>query len=703
MTPVAEVDRTYWETLFQPVIDAGSISGNAVGLRPQQTILGQSVIDAFATKTPLVAESPTGTGKSLGYLIPLIHAVSGEDNEKRGIVSTETIALQDQIALKDLPFLESIYPDFTYKLLKGRSNYVCLENADYNSRGNTQLIALVKQLQMHVSRLGDGEKRDVEKILGREIDDKTWSFIAGSMQFCGENSCDISKCFSTRARAAAGTADIVVINHALLQAHIDSGYALLGQIDYAVIDEAHSLEQVLVSGWTESISEWELTEKHGAITKGLDKSRRGVDVDPSLMYATETALDAIHVSLASVLNFYGTLYKDQEWRNLSEALSEKTVFGNVDARTLKAMEKFEVDIPHDLTKAAKTLEQVKKHLERAVHAFEDQDIKGRRELKKGLTATKHLLEFCELVTSSLKTKDGVVVDYGVPYGVIVDGFERRNGDAGVRIRTVPLDISSKLAQLWTLVSPVLISATLTDLTDGSFKYLTASLGYPEHEVIQTGSPFDYQLQQRTYITQATEPVVDVIGARYSFDELVDLIEHASGRTLVLFTSRKEMDDAADRLYQLQARGEFNWPILVQSKDANKQKLVNEFRTVKHSVLLASKGMMTGVDFPGDTCSLVVLVKFPLPRYDVVCRQQMAWWLRRGFGRWYEREALTVFQQAAGRLIRTGTDRGVVAILDQRVVNPGERVFQTARVGVTALGSSVIRTPLEVQAFLGETA
>ena len=205
-----------------------------------------------------------------------------------------------------------------------------------------------------------------------------------------------------------------------------------------------------------------------------------------------------------------------------------------------------------------------------------------------------------------------------------------------------------------------------------------------------------------YITPADRPIVDTVErAQYSFEELVDLINAATGRTLVLFTARAEMDDCVERLRDLPAAGGFPWPLLVQEPGIDKQELIDSFKTDTHSVLVGSKSFFTGIDIPGEALSLVVLAKFPLPKFDVLCRRQIEHWRKRKFPKWYEREALQVFAQSAGRLIRTSGDHGLVAILDQRVTRAGENVFKTAKLGVDALGSGVIRSTEDVRKFLAD--
>lgn len=694
-----------WTELFQPVVKKAESDGRTLVPRIEQELLGQGIIDAFETKRSLVAEAKTGTGKSFAALVPIIDAIKKSPGT-RAVISTETIALQNQYITKDLPFLHSVYGGFKYCVLKGRSNYFCTDHAKLSSQANQKIAGIVSRILPILDSLGNGEKGDVERRLKTTFDAHTWSMISGSTYFCNDNDCGPQTCFAMRARAKALDSDIVVANHAILQVDTEmrdgqfDSDGLLGQFEYLIVDEAHTLESVLIDSWTESISGWELQELGGAVSKGFDKAT-GVKQAPITMgYDVQEALDGLDFVLDSTRQFYEAINPHEDWKRVSTALCEKRVYGTPEPRVSVAMENFEVEAPKRLARVLRVLADVQGYLRGAAEIMEEQNIKGRRPVKKGARAAKQLQVFCETVQKSMKTRDGFVMLYGVPHVIVVDGYEKRDGSHGIRIRTVPLDVSARAAVIWAGHTNVLLSATMTDPTDGTFHYAAQSLGFPDHADLQTGSPFDYAKQQKVYITPANQPTVEELAhAQYSFEEMVELINAASGRSLVLFTAKSELEDCAEKLLRLRAMGEFTWPVLIQDKDSDKQKLVEEFRDNPHSVLVGSKSFFTGVDFPGDTCSLVIICKFPLPRFDEVCRQQIKWWATRGFPRWYEREALQVFLQASGRLIRTGDDRGVIAVLDQRVTRSDERVYHTARIGVEALGSEVIRGTEDVRQFL----
>lgn len=695
-----------WDEIFAPVLALGRES------REGQAILGNAMIYALENKTSLMGEFATGTGKSFGALVPIIDKViaSKKDGKMfRGVVSTETITLQTQLVDKDLPFLATLYSGFSYRKLMGRSNYVCFNAAKIAARGNLAMYGLYEKLYKYRGNLEEGELADAERVLGFEIDGDTWSFLSGSADFCGDNQCDPSECFSSRARKLALSADIVVVNHALLAVHTEmvmgdaEGEGLLGIIDALVVDEGHQLEPVLVSQWTKSIADWELQSMSGSITTALDLSKSfykhgltGVAVD---------ALDDAQKALNGIMDFFVRYhhYYKEDWRGSEAALCSKTIAPGAPTGLLDAMLYFEDEIPGILENTIETLKKVDAAFKPIKEAIAEKKPKGvSRKVNKGHRAVRDLIEIFTILAQAIPTKDGIVQNYGY-YGALVNGWERKTGEKGMTLRFVPLDISPKSANIWKLVdTPVMLSATLTDLTDGSFKYARTCVAFPAGAELRVASPFDMAQQQLVYITPAQLPKIDqeVRGAQFSFDELVNLLKASRGRSLVLFTSRAELDWTAQRLKMYQKLSkDLPYNVYVQERDSNKSKLMESFKNDVDSILLATKSFFVGIDVPGESLSSVIICKYPLPRFSPECRQQIAHWRSRGFPNWYQRESLTTFQQAAGRLIRSSGCKGVVALLDQRAYHQGEKVFATAQIGVNALGSPYTLDINYVEEFL----
>lgn len=699
-----------WDEIFSPVLALGRES------REGQTILGNAVIKAIETKSSLLAQASTGTGKSLAALVPIIDYIrSAKKQHKvfRAAISTETITLQTQIVEKDLPFLATVYPGFTFSKLMGRSNYICFNAAKLACVGNNYAYKLYEKLYKYRGSLGTGELADAERVLKMEIPPDLWGFFAGSANFCSDNQCSDEECFSTLARNKALQSDIVVVNHAILGVSAEKtdsdplAESMYGDINVLVVDEGHQLEPVLVSQWTKELSDWELHQMSDSILIGID-SAKSINEDYSIGDKAFYAMEETGEILSSILTFFHrfvTQYGD-DWKNSETALCPKSIGFGADPGLIHAMRDFEEETPKRITSVLESLVFLEKYLAQSKEIQLDVKAKGvSRKINKGLRACKDLAEILKIISLALQTEDGIVENYGF-YGALVNGWYRKNGDKGMTIRLVPLDVSSKAKRLWERQpTNILISATLTDLTDGSFNYARKCVAFPEGPELNVGTPFQLATQQLIYTSPAHYPVEEIPSsygntkAQFSFNELYGLLQASKGRALVLFTSRAELDWTAQQLRQKYATGEFPYRVLVQEKDCNKSKLMEDFKKDTSSVLIATKSFFVGVDVPGESLSLVVICKYPLPRFSAECRQQIKHWKGRGFHRWYERESLTVFQQAAGRLIRSSGCKGVVALIDQRVCDTGTSVHKTAKIGINALGSPYTWDIQDVAKFL----
>ena len=693
-----------WNQAFAPVMAKGRES------RAGQAMLGQAIIDSINHKTSLIGAASTGTGKSFASLIPIIVAIQKAKKARkafRGVVSTETLTLQDQICEKDLPFLQTLYPGFEFRKLMGRTNYLCFEVAKSAAIGDFIMNSMIEKLKTRQINLDNGERRDVERVLGKELTNEQWSKIASSSTFCPDNQCAGTDCYSTRARQLALSADLVVVNHAILATDLEMkggdvlADGMLGQFNVLVVDEGHQLEPVLVSQWTKELSERDLEKQAGSVQTSVDMAQ-GLSSNLEIGRIVSEAMDDLRGVLKNIKSYYMLLAEksNEDWAGSSTALSLKYPLGRPSGPLAYAMDEFEEQNPARLLRAESALQKASEYLIPAIEFATLNKIKGIRDIRKGLTAARDLLDTVRIMTKAFETKDGIIQDYGT-YGALVDGWETfKDKTPMMTIRLVPLDVSTKAKQLWGkegAQTNILLSATLTDLTDGSFRYARECIGFPHCPELNVDTPFQLAQQQLIYVTPANREQVE--GARYSFSELLDLINVSRGRALVLFTSRKELDWAAEQITKLKHMGHFQYPLYVQEKDSNKAKLMESFKKDTHSVLLATRSFFVGIDVPGESLSLVALAKFPLPRYSAECRQQIKHWASRGFPNWYAREALTIFQQASGRLIRSSDCKGVVALLDFRAADVTNNVYKTARMGVTSLGSPVTQDVAVVKAFL----
>lgn len=697
-----------WEAQFAPITQQ-----RGWGVREGQRTLGDAFIHALNTKTDLLGEAGTGTGKSMVAAVPVIHAIKAaraSGRSFRGVISTETITLQDQIVNKDLPDLERTYGGFTYKKLMGRSNYLCLDHAAEKVIGNSNLNNIYMRLEGALSRLTSGEKSDCEAILGRTLLPEEWETMTGSAEFCADNKCgtEDNRCFGARARAEALAADIVVCNHAILATDVQSkertaqafptselSEGILGVYHALIVDEGHRLVPVFVSQLTESVNGWEIFQMGNHIEAGAAQAS---NLDPTIhVNELEDIVATVQKVLDVAIEYYS--YGVEDWDRAEFQLKWRSLFGvTAGSRIETIMNAFEGEAVPRLLDAAASLEAFQLKIEKALK--DATEPRKWAKARKGARNMKKLAEICKVLAESLPSDEGIVSNYG-HYGVSIQGYiKKKDNTKGATINMEPLDVSSKIKTLWDGAdTSLLMSATLGDPTHKDpFKFIRVSTGFSETApVVKVASSFDLGAQQVVYITKADRPPVE--GGRYSFEELFELTVKMQGRSLILFTSRSDLDTAAMKFRMRQSEGRFPYRILVQEKDTDKKLLAEQFKSDTNSILLGTDSFMTGFDAPGETLSMVALCKFTQPRYNASMRQKISYWRNRGFPNYYKREALLKFEQSAGRLIRSDDCRGVFALLDQAVMDQSSKVFDTAKMGLQMIGSPVTQDQNVVEGFI----
>ena len=564
--------------------------------RPGQVQMADAVANAIAHKRHLVVQAGTGTGKSLAYLVPAI--VSG----RRVVISTATKALQDQLAHKDLPFLqEHLGVDFEFAVLKGRSNYLCRQRMREVAGGDDTLDLDddVGVLGREIARLiefgqdptSSGDRAD----LSFEPRHKAWSAVSVNAMECpGAAKCPSgSDCFAEAAKEKAALSEVVVVNTYLYATHLATGGHILPDHDIVVFDEAHELEDVAASNLGLELSAGRF--------RSLARMARPLVDDP----------------VADDLEMAALLFEDalQQWRgkrlppDLGERLGSAIVVSGERARRLVS----------------------------ALRKSEEDAVRKDRALQAG----GHLVGDLAVVA---EVRDGDVAWVEGPAHAPV-------------LKVAPIDVSAALAAaLWDHTPAILTSATIPP-------NLVDRLGLPpeETDVLDVGSPFPYEEHGLFYCaTQMPDPRTPGYEAAV-VDELDWLIRAAGGRTLALFTSWKAMHAAADAL-----RDRLPYTVLAQS-DLPKPALIRAFADDEEACLFATMGFWQGVDVPGRSLSLVVLDRLPFPRPDEPLMQARRDKAGAGAFRTVDLpRAATLLAQGAGRLIRSSTDRGVVAVLDPRL-------------------------------------
>jgi len=574
--------------------------------RTGQREMAERIGLAIRRGSPLVVRAGTGTGKTLAYLVPAI------ESGRTTIVVTATKALQDQLAHKDLPFLElHLEPllgrPFSWAVLKGRSNYICMQRLDE--------IAATKagdRVQLSLEGLDDSGRAEVDRLVAwttetitgdlTELDwapsDRTVSAVTvGSDECPGASRCPRgTSCFAEAARGRAQTADVIVVNAHLYGLDVGADGAILGDHEVVIFDEAHVIEDVM----SDTVGV-ELTS--GRLNRVATVVRRIV-VDPDL----DAELSGLGDDLAEILARYpGEQVPTPLPTDLNEVIAS---IRDTNSRALDLVGKLKID---------------------------DEDAKQRR-----LRAQVALGRVVDTTDRFLSP--------GAQDVTFVSG-----APGSLRLELAPLDVGPTLADgIWSKRTAVLTSATVP-------RNLAERIGLEGADLVDVGSPFDYEEQALLYCAMHLPPPNDPAFRSGVHDELTQLMTAAGGRTLALFTSWSAMDEAAAAL-----RERVPFRILTQ-REMPKPALLHTFATDEDTCLFATAGLFQGVDVPGRTLSLVVIDRIPFPRPDdplLTARRDLLG--PRAFAEIDLPRAATMLAQASGRLIRTDTDRGVVAVMDRRL-------------------------------------
>jgi len=569
--------------------------------RAPQEVMATEVADAISKQRHLLVQAGTGTGKSWAYLVPAILA------GQRTVVATATKALQDQLAGKDLPFLqEHLDRPFEFAVLKGRSNYVCVQRiAEISGAGQLALDGLADRaspselsaLKLWAATTPTGDRAE----LSAEPSPQAWAAVSVSAQECpGARKCPSGDaCFAEAARRKAGEADVTVVNLHLLGLDLATDGAILPDHDLVVVDEAHQLEDI--------VSDTCGFELSAGRFQNLARSVRAILDDPTTVDEVESSATTLTTALSEHV---GRRLRGEPHPDIQDALA--TIRARLD-RTATALRK----IPDGSS----------------------DDVKTRKE--RAVQLTGHLQADVSLAGS-------------VPEGSVawVEG-----PDSNPRLRVAPLDVSELLrASLWDAGPVVLTSATLPP---GMSERL--GLTGDDHKAIDVGSPFDYEDHGLLYCATHIPDPRDGGYEAAVHQELRALITAAGGRTLGLFTSYRAMDAAVAAL-----KDDLPGPLLSQ-RDMPKPALVAAFAEDPTASLFATMGFWQGIDVPGPTLSLVTIDKLPFPRPDeplLQARREQA--KAEAFRTIDLPRTATMLAQGAGRLIRSQTDRGVVAVLDSRL-------------------------------------
>ena len=607
--------------------------------RDGQIEMAEAVANALSDRHHLLVQAGTGTGKSLAYLVPaLVHG-------KKVLVATATLALQRQLVERDLPRVKEALEkelgrSISYAVYKGVGNYLCLQkmNAD-DGTADSEVLVDISSLEKDARRLREwaskpgisGDRDDAP-----DVDRRVWLANSTSGRECvGADECRFgSECFAVNAKAKAQTADIVVTNHTLLAIEIVDSHPILPERDAVILDEAHEF----MDRTTQAVTE-ELTS--GRVARAANMARR--HMPGKLSDAFIKAADGF----AEAMDEYGQEYRarSDEERKLSE-------------------------LPNSLAAPVRKVKEAAEAVVAYINA--DSEIVDPDSLADRARVKGAVNEIKTTAQKMMRMGEGQVLWYEPTFSTLY---------------LAPLAVSHVLREnLFTQTPVIATSATLT--VGKSFDPIARSLGIltssdSENEsdeespldpsnvqMLDVGSPFDFANQGMLYLPrEIPEPGRDG-PSKEALVELGELIDAAGGRTLALFSSWRGVEMADEHLRRVLA--ELPISIITQKRGDSVGALVERFASDPTSILLGTMSLWQGVDVPGPSCTLVAIDRIPFPRPDDPVMSARAAEADAAGGSGFMQVSLPraalLLAQGTGRLIRSVDDRGVVAILDSRIIN-----------------------------------
>src|SRR5215475_2619701 len=606
--------------------------------RPGQLAMAQAVAEALDQRRHLLVEAGTGIGKTLAYLIPAI--ATG----RRVIVSTGTKNLQEQIFYKDIPFLQSALPrKFKATFLKGRSNYVCL-NRLKRAESSPVLEGLDEADYFNLVNRWASESQTGDRAELTELPEKVsfWRHIDARSDICiGQKCPSFEECFITKARQAALESDIVIVNHALFFADLALRDKEWGQVlpDYSAVifDEAHQIEDIAAQYFGASVSSYQIDDLLGDISR--------------MILTDAEALREITKATSRV-----STMADNFWMSLS-GFDQRSSSGNFDsgARFVLRPDMFvrkQRNGEFEATPAGDRFTDLKTALQRLKAAL--QVVKSAPpEMEATLRRVEQILFDLEFIV-------------GADDELFVYWVERRG--RGIFLQATPIDASGILNdRLFSHVETVVLtSATLTSA--GSFDFIRSRLGVDQAAELIAESDYNYQDQSLLYLPPKMPDPRDAGFQRAAADEIAGILNASRGRAFVLCTSYSQMQALREMVeYKV------DFPILMQG-EGSRSGVLDKFRSTPNAVLFATSSFWQGVDVRGEALSCVIIDKLPfaVPSDPVIGARQRYIDSHGGnsFNGYSVPSAIITLKQGLGRLIRSATDRGVLSILDPRIVTKG---------------------------------
>ena len=648
--------------------------------RQEQEEMAQYIQEAINEDRKIIVEAGTGTGKTLAYLIPAIKwAVV---NKKKVIIATNTINLQEQLLLKDIPLAKSIIKDeFSYVLVKGRNNYVCKRLFNELALGKnidigTFSIEAREQIE-YILKWGNKTKTGDKAELPFEVYPDVWELVQSTTELCLGKKCPYRKeCFYMKTRMEKMEADILISNHHVFFADLnvraetdfDSEYLILPRYDMVIFDEAHNVESVARSYFSVEVSKISFTRLLNRIYQKKNKKKK----EKSALIRVEDTVDEKN------------LEDSEQYIYLLNTLKEEiSILQNIGDEYFDEIRKiYETNTEAPIKKSLNNFEMTKSRF--LENLREKKDI-----FQSKLTDFLNLMISFNNVIDEEKDKNPEVINFNnhlKMFKAYIDSFKFINSfeddnyiywldinskRTNVVLTATPLNIAKKLSTVLFDNLDRLVFASATIVVNGSFDYFKKSLGLDEEDCIEAiiKSPFDYNEQMSVYIPsdiQDSENINAFVSDASRF--ILNILLKTNGKAFILFTSYTMLNQI---YYSISKKLKDKGFEVFLHGDKPRSQLIKEFKEAENPILFGTTSFWEGVDVQGENLSNVIITKLPflVPTDPVVSAisKKIEEDGGNSFTDFQLPEAIIKFKQGVGRLIRKKTDSGNIFILDNRIL------------------------------------
>ena len=648
--------------------------------RQEQEEMTQYIQEAINEDRKIIVEAGTGTGKTLAYLIPAIKwAVT---NKKKVIIATNTINLQEQLLLKDIPLAKSIIKEeFSYVLVKGRNNYLCKRLFNELALGKSidiETFSLEAREQIeYILKWGNKTKTGDKSELPFEVFPDVWELVQSTTELCLGKKCPYRKeCFYMKTRIEKMEADILISNHHVFFADLnvraetdfDSEYLILPRYDMVIFDEAHNIESVARSYFSVEVSKISFTRLLNRIYQRKNKRKK----EKSALIRVEDTVDE------------KDLEDSQQYIYLLNTLKEEiSILQNIGDEYFDEIRKiYETNTESPIKKSLNNFEMTKS---RFLETLRDKkDI-----FQSKLTDFLNLMISFNKVIDEEKDKNPEVINFNnhlKMFKAYIDSFKFINSfeddnyiywldinskRTNVVLTATPLNIAKKLSSVLFDNLDRLVFASATIVVNGNFDYFKKSLGLDEEDCIEAiiKSPFNYDEQMSVYIPsdiQDSENINAFVSDASRF--ILDILLKTSGKAFILFTSYTMLNQI---YYSISKKLKDKGFEVFLHGDKPRSQLIKEFKEAENPILFGTTSFWEGVDVQGENLSNVIITKLPflVPTDPVVSAisKKIEEDGGNSFTDFQLPEAIIKFKQGVGRLIRKKTDRGNIFILDNRIL------------------------------------